>query len=63
MAVPYKPNQYAYFRPRGLELWKSTISQLTDPIDPRFVREFQESMVVRPVPEAFLQTMINVSSI
>ena len=43
------------------ELWASTISKLTDPIDPRFVREFQMSTITQPVPEAFLETMIRES--
>jgi non-heme chloroperoxidase len=45
-------------KPGVLELWKSTISKLTDPIDPRLVREFQESTHVRPVPETFINTMV-----
>lgn len=48
-------------KPGVLELWESDISNLTDPIDPRFVREFQESTHIRPVPEAFLYTMVNES--
>jgi pimeloyl-ACP methyl ester carboxylesterase len=48
-------------KPGVLELWESNISKLTDPVDPRFVREFQESTHVRPVPEAFLRTMVNES--
>jgi pimeloyl-ACP methyl ester carboxylesterase len=46
-------------KPGVLELWESNISKLTDPVDPRFVREFQESTHVRPVPEDFLNTMVN----
>ena len=41
-----------------LELWESTISKLTDPIDPGFVREFQMSTYTQPVPKAFLETMV-----
>ncbi len=48
-------------KPGLLELWESNISKLTDPVEPRFVREFQESSHVRPVPEAFLHTMVNES--
>lgn len=40
-----------------LELWDSTISKLMDPIAPAFVREFQESTLVQPVPQTFLETM------
>ena len=36
------------------ELWETTISKLTDPIDPGFVREFQMSTITQPVPEAFI---------
>jgi pimeloyl-ACP methyl ester carboxylesterase len=45
----------------AVELWESAISRLADPIDPRFVREFQESTLVRPVPPAFLDTVIRES--
>lgn len=48
-------------KPGVLELWESTISKLTDPVDPRFVREFQESTYVRLVPENFLHTAIDES--
>jgi pimeloyl-ACP methyl ester carboxylesterase len=44
--------------PGVLELWESTISKLTDPVDPVFVREFQQGMNARPVPDAFLETMV-----
>jgi pimeloyl-ACP methyl ester carboxylesterase len=45
-------------KPGLLELWDSTISKLTDPIDFGFVREFAESMLAQPVPQTFLDTMI-----
>jgi pimeloyl-ACP methyl ester carboxylesterase len=32
-----------------------TISELTDPIDPRFVREFVGHLIVQPVPARFLE--------
>ena len=41
-----------------LELWDSTISKLTDPIDPGFVREFAESSLAQPVPQTFLETVV-----
>lgn len=44
-------------KPVVRELWESTLSKLTDPIDRRFVRDFLESTLVRPVPRAFLETM------
>jgi len=37
------------------------ISQLEDPIDPNFVREFQESTLAKPVPPAFLDTIVQES--
>ena len=44
-----------------LELWESTISKLTDPIDPGFVREFLMSTYTQPVSQAFLETMVRES--
>ena len=43
------------------EFWNSAVSQLTDPIDPQFVREFQESTIARPVPQAFFETAVQES--
>ena len=48
-------------KPGVLEIWESTMSKLTDPIDPGFVREFQMSTHTQPVPEAFLETMVRES--
>ncbi len=45
-------------KPAMLELWKSTISKLKDPIDPRFVRSFMSNQIARPVPQTFLKTML-----
>jgi pimeloyl-ACP methyl ester carboxylesterase len=45
-------------KPGVLELWDSTISKLTDPVDPDFVREFLHSTLTQPVPEAFLDTLV-----
>ena len=42
------------------ELWE-VVSRLTDPIDPAFVREFQESTLARPVPQPFLDTIMQES--
>jgi non-heme chloroperoxidase len=42
------------------EVWEA-VSVLTDPIDPVFVREFQESTLARPVPPMFLETIIDES--
>jgi pimeloyl-ACP methyl ester carboxylesterase len=37
--------------------WDSTISKLTDPIDPAFVRAFVNGMFSKPVPPDFLETI------
>jgi non-heme chloroperoxidase len=47
--------------PDFVELWNSVVSTLTDPIDPGFVREFQESTLARPVPPEFLETVVRES--
>ena len=44
-----------------MELWDSTVSKLTDPIDPGFVREFAESTLAQSVPQTFLDTMVQES--
>jgi non-heme chloroperoxidase len=43
------------------ELWDSTVSSLTDPVDVHFVREFQQSTVAQPVPPEYLRTVVNES--
>jgi len=43
------------------ELCDSVISKLIDPIDPGFVREFQESTLARPVPQSFFKTVVQES--
>jgi pimeloyl-ACP methyl ester carboxylesterase len=40
------------------ELWREGVSTLADPVDPEFVRAFQESTLARPLPPAFLATVI-----
>jgi pimeloyl-ACP methyl ester carboxylesterase len=40
-----------------LELWQA-VAQLTDPVDPTFVRDFQESCAARPLPDGFLEQVI-----
>ena len=40
------------------ELWDSTASTLEDPVDPAFVRAFQESTVAAPVPASFLDLVV-----
>ena len=38
---------------------QSPVDNLTDPVDPAFVREFQSSTIARPVPPAFLERVIS----
>ena len=45
-------------KPGVLALWDSTISRLRDPIDPAFVREFVKSAFARPVPQSFMETLV-----
>ena len=45
-------------KPGILELWNSTISKLTDPIDPNFVREFAESTFSPAIPQEFMDKII-----
>ncbi len=54
---------FATFRgnPALVEFWQSAVSPLRDPIDPRFVREFQESTIAQPVPPAFLDAVVQES--
>jgi non-heme chloroperoxidase len=44
-----------------MEFWDSAVSTLTDPIDPTFVREFQQSTLARPVPPGRLDTAVGES--
>lgn len=48
-------------KPDVLDAWDSTLSKLTDPIDPAFVCDFQKSTLVRPVPPALLDTLVRES--
>ena len=45
-------------KPGVQELWYSTISKLTDPIDPDIVREFAEGTLAQPVPQAVLEVIV-----
>jgi len=47
--------------PAVKELWKSTVSQLTDPIDRDMVRTFQEGTVAHSLPQAFLDLVVQES--
>jgi non-heme chloroperoxidase len=48
-------------KPRVLEVWEATISRLTDPVDPGFVREFQQSTLAQPVPQPFFEMIVRES--
>ena len=43
--------------PAALAFWE-VVSALEDPIDPDFVREFQESTLAQPVSPAFIDTVV-----
>lgn len=43
------------------ELWRNVIADLAEPVDPAFVRGFQESTLAMPVPPEFLATVIGES--
>ena len=47
--------------PVVLELWETGVSQLADPADPAFVREFQASTVAQPVPPDFFERAVGES--
>lgn len=43
------------------ELWDSTIATLTEPVDPRFIMEFQKSTLAQPVSPALLEMVVRES--
>lgn len=45
----------------GVRELRDTVSSMRDPIDPVFVRQFQASTVARPVPDAYLGTLVSES--
>ncbi len=47
--------------PAVREFWDSAVSLLVDPIDPQFVRDFQQSTLARPVPAGFFETVMQES--
>ena len=47
--------------PAIAELCESAIATMTDPIDPAFVRDFQQSTLAQPVPDALLDTAVRES--
>ncbi len=48
-------------KPAVQEMWDSTASKLTDPVDPGFVRGFAASTLARPVPQGFFETIVQES--
>ena len=45
--------------PAAMELWDRTVSTMTDPVDPDFVRKFQESTLSQEVPSDFLDMVVD----
>jgi pimeloyl-ACP methyl ester carboxylesterase len=48
-------------RSESVESMKSTIDQLSDPVDVQFIREFQLSTIEKPVPNEFIERVISES--
>lgn len=46
----------------GLEEFSKVVSQLSDPVDPQFAKEFQQSTLTKTVPPAFFDTVVNESA-
>ncbi|HZL98852.1 MAG TPA: alpha/beta hydrolase [Planctomycetota bacterium] len=44
-----------------VELWETGVSQLADPVDPAFVREFQTGTLAQPVPPEFFERAVRES--
>lgn len=44
--------------PVVVDFWESAVSRLEDPIDPAFVRAFQQGTLAQAVPEPFLETVV-----
>lgn len=42
-------------------LWDEVVSEMEDPVDPGFVREFQESTLAQSVPPEFMETVVQES--
>lgn len=45
--------------PVARHFWESTLSKLTDPVDPGLVRQMIESVLVQPVPQDFVNTSVS----
>jgi pimeloyl-ACP methyl ester carboxylesterase len=48
-------------KPVVVEWWESTVSKLTDPVDPGFVRGFAENTFAEKVSAAFFETLVSES--
>jgi non-heme chloroperoxidase len=48
-------------RSQVAEELSEVVSTLVDPVDPEFVREFQQSTLAQPVPQAFFETIVQES--
>lgn len=53
--VMISPRANMQERPGLRELYETTISKLTDPVEPAFLRSFLDGLFVRPVPDGFLE--------
>ncbi len=42
-------------------IWDAAIATMTDPVDPEFVRDFQQRTLVQPVSDAFFDGVIRES--
>jgi non-heme chloroperoxidase len=51
------PFRVLYDKPEIHELWQA-VAELHDPVDPDFVREFQESTATQPVPAEFMEAVV-----
>jgi non-heme chloroperoxidase len=51
------PFRTLYDKPELHELWQA-VAEPRDPVDPGFVREFQESTATQPVPAEFMEAVI-----
>jgi pimeloyl-ACP methyl ester carboxylesterase len=48
-------------KPDLREFWQTAVAPLRDPVDPAFVREFQESTLAKPVAPSFLDMVVGES--
>jgi pimeloyl-ACP methyl ester carboxylesterase len=44
-----------------VDFWETAVAQLADPIDPAFVRDFQQSTLAQPVPAEFFDVVVKES--